>query len=170
MKLKYKILIGIAGAFALYNMAWGAYYFTFYMSYCNDIGVKDETGNYAKSDETICYSVSELDYLSFTFNLAATEIRVYDSETGDERNMTICDIMVWPSLFGEDEYGVSLVKYEHDEVVIGSDYMVDQDLQILDSDEYSDELIAFFNENKETIVSHTAALKKTFPTLTKDKA
>ena len=99
-KIGQKIIMIVVCIFVILNIIWGAYYLFFYYPYAKVISNISE-------EESIkyTYSIDPPYYLHYEFNIAISENRVMDSSANDISEDSV-DIVVWPNLFGETEYGI----------------------------------------------------------------
>ena len=106
-KIGTKIIVSIVVAFLLLNVIWGAYYLFFYRPYAKIISDASKEDNVKYT-----YSIDPPYYLHYEFNIALSENRLMTS-SGEDVSENSSDILVWPKLIGEDEYGV-IITYVKD--------------------------------------------------------
>lgn len=103
--------------FILYNIVWLCFYFFYYRGFANKIKSDDV------DDIKYTYSVDPPYYLGFVFNLAITETRKITKEGEDISGLTT-DLIIWPKLIGDDEYGI-MINYKDNMEVVADSIMVD---------------------------------------------
>jgi len=91
------ILIVLAAVFLFWNLMWIIKICTQFLPYRDALNKHESAGVYILSHNGYTYSVKMPYYLSFTGNLAVVN------------NENESSLIVWPSLFGENEYGISIV-------------------------------------------------------------
>lgn len=107
-KLVFTMLIIIAALFAILNIVWLIFVQVKYHSYEKAIGYDEERQRYYyKDQDDYVYSVGMPNYLSFTGNLAITPVINID-ENGKATDKERIDLIIWPTVFGKYEYGVSI--------------------------------------------------------------
>lgn len=150
MKTKYKVLIGILGAFLLLNIAWVIYYFCFINTYAEVLGL-DEAELYSCSQDGYLFYAATPDYLSFTSNLAITQIRTggYVEDKPEEQDEVICDLLIWPALVGEDEYGLIIELRQPGQKTQCYNYLMNADAELDDPESYDEAVLQVLEENKE---------------------
>lgn len=120
---KWKLLIGIFGAFVIFNLVWATTISLKYGQYTKQVP-KNDLGIYGKTDQDgYSYNVKKPDYLQFTGNLGVT------SESGNS-------LIIWPKLTGGYEYGV-ILSVDHTMYQI----TLDSNMQTKDEDEYIKKLV-----------------------------
>ena len=115
--VKFKIVVGIAGLFVLYNIIWGVYTFIKWKPYCDAItsnekyqeerGYSITLGEHNTMDN-FTYHVALPRYLSFRGNLSACQTEI----AGSDRPTV--DLIIFPEMSGY-RIVTSLITYEHEE-------------------------------------------------------
>ena len=163
MKLIWKILIGLLAAFLLWNLVWFGYTHMKYAPYKEAVGYDEQRGWYFRDEDDYVFSVTTPDYLSFTGNLSITQVWEYSND-GKILNESICDMLIWPLMNGEYEYGVSIgVKTEDGEGLISNNFYLDSKMQPIDI--LTDEQQKLLDENADEIAVLYQKAKKMWPEL-----
>jgi hypothetical protein len=122
--------------FALYNLVWYFATQSKYGGYVKDMDELFANRSYVlEPGDGYLYNVKYPDYLSLTGNLGVT-----DEENG-------VALIIWPSFFGEDSYGVRIAT-DRDTYLV----MVNKDIKAIDSvdddviDKYKEEIKMLFQK------------------------
>lgn len=134
--------------FILYNIIWLCFYFFYYRGFASKIKSLDDIDSIGE----YTYSVDPPYYLQFDFSLSISETRMMTKEGKDISGLST-DLIIWPKLFKEDEYGI-MINYKKSEHGDGTEFgadsiMIDSKgnpLHMLDKEEQK-----HFDEQKENI-------------------
>lgn len=130
------IPIGLIFVFGIYNLLWFINYAS-YNRFLTDSYIKLDAYSYIyDSEEGWIFFVKKPDYLSFTGNLHLSRQSV-DNE-----------LLIWPSLFREDRYGVSIYTGMDGEIYTFIDIMIDNQGNCISGKQEDEKLI---EENAESI-------------------
>lgn len=117
MKLKSKkIFISIICILVILNISWFLITSIKYKKFIDAVP-KDEHGVYALYKDGYSYGVKKPNYLQYTGNLS-----IVNNETG-------YNLIIWPLLLGEYEYGLIIVDNE-----MGYEIYVDENMKLIDND------------------------------------
>lgn len=164
MKLIWKILIGLLAAFLLWNLVWFGFTHIKYAPYKEAIGYDEQRECwYFRDEDDYVFSVSLPTYLSFTGNLSFTQV-LRISNDGTVLNENTYDMIIWPKLNGEYEYGVCIgTKSENGQGMISNEFILDSKMQ---STEYlTDEEEKLLAENADQIAEIYRKAKEMWPNL-----
>lgn len=132
------IFFSILFLFWLYNTVWSVYVACRYTPFCEALGCKTAFVRCSQTDGNYNYHVKKPDYLSFTGNLAISEV-ITAGEKKDRVN-----IIIWPKGFHHYEVGagVSYVVYDASGnlTMDGWSMMLNEDMELLETDAHSKEI------------------------------
>lgn len=141
-KKGWRIALGLVAGFLLLNLVWYGVTTVQYKPFLAAVP-EHVTGVHAMTKDGLSYNVKTPDYLSYVGNLA-----VSDDKAG-------IWLIIWPTLFGDDEYGVRIQDKQ-----TGYELMVNDQLKLLEPDA---ELQAILDQNKPKITRLVEQAKTVFP-------
>ena len=131
----------------LFNAIWFLNNSLVYSKYKKAVGYNAQSRDYSINKDGYLYYVKTPSYPQFTGNLSITkEVRLKEGS----KSIYSCDIIIWPSLFGKSEIGITIEKYE----AKTTNDMTGMDMQHL--------LTCYVDENLNLIGNYTNEQKKVF--------
>ena len=164
MKLIWKILIGLLAAFLLWNLVWFGYTHLKYAPYKEAVGYDEQRKKwYFRDEDDYVFGVGSPSYLSFTGNLSITQTWNISND-GKILNESICDMIIWPLMNGEYEYGICISEITEDgEGMLTNEFILDSKMQPIEV--LTDEQQKLLDENAEQIAEIFQKAKKMWPEL-----
>lgn len=163
-KILIRIVIVVLVIFVIYNIVWACFYFFLCRPYQQDVGYNEERSDYSFSDGKFVYYAGMPDYLRFNFNLAITQvIPIVDPEKGTREDGYYCDMLIWPKLFGENKYGVTIVYFKDGWPEFALDMYLDKNMKPVG--DLSDEEMQIYNDTIDYIKNLYSLAKEMWPSL-----
>ena len=146
-----KVLSVILILFLVYNVVWAVLILPKYKGFKDAVGYDEQRKRWYCREGDYTYSVSSPGYLSFTGNLAISDVIKMD-KNGEMKNESNCSIIIWPKINGEYEFGVSIgVRNEENKKLITNyEFIIDEEMQPIET--LADEEKQIFDENIESVV------------------
>lgn len=138
--------------FVILNSIWFLYVHTKYHKYELAIGYDDKRQRYIYRDEDdFVYSVSKPYYLQYTGNLAISQVITID-EKGNALNENLVSLIIWPDIWGNYEYGVTVEILDKssqapDASYISYEFLLDENKQPLEQLNEHDKNILSSNQD-----------------------
>jgi len=132
MKIKFKILICFVSLILTFNLVWFLFSHFKYKSFKDAVGYDEQKKSWQYNDKEHVFGVSSPHYLSFTGNLSITNIINLD-EKGNYLDNNTYDMIIWPKINGEYDYGVTVgIRKDNEKTFTNYNFILDSKMNSIE--------------------------------------